>query len=156
MPSNPSLYVLLAIYYNDDQYEYLYKITQTDYITGLVNSKGDRIIYLATTDCSVCQPLKVFKERPTDVWVTYEGSDCDSDDYEDYPDDRSDKSTPEESDPSIAKALKQIASSHISIRLITPEHWDCVGTKVCGCGCNKLHSGGDDVCEPYPYGSVHF
>lgn len=145
------MFSLVSIRYKGKQYDYLYTIQLSDYIGCLVTNKSKHIIYFKSSNQYVCSIIDLFIDKPDIQKLTFVG-DCDDD--TDYSDD--DANNDDTDTDGIEKHLKSIVSSHISTHLIDSTHWDCVGTKVCGCGCDKLHSGcGSGPCEPYPYDSKH-
>jgi hypothetical protein len=152
------MFVYLRVFIReiDDSYKsFIVKVPLSDNIASLVLKHGRRILYATSneieiTHCDIdeLEITDCYIEDPNDHRViAYNYDSIDDNDHGveiDYSDE-------------FISMMNESALSFININTINPEHFDCVGRKICGCGCDSVHDGnGDDYCNPYPKNAIRF
>lgn len=154
-----SAFVLFRYYSKNVVFRYVYEIKMNKELRDNIMKYGKQILYISSKNCDIIQ---VFLRKPYINKIELEQSfESSSDDEKDEKDENTKSSEWSDEDDEdydnvdnfkaeLINEIEYYASKKIHLMTINPNHWNCKSKKVCGCGCDRIHTGMVDYCNPYP------
>ena len=160
-----SAFVLFRYYSKMVTFRYVYEIKMNKELRDNIMEYGKHILYIPSKNCDI---IEVFLRKPNIKKIELEQSFESSSDDDTYEPDENSKSSEwsDEDDEDydnvddfkieLINEIEYFASKKIRLMTINPNHWNCKSKRVCGCGCDRIHTGMIDYCNPYPLNAYVF
>ncbi len=162
-----SAFVLFRYYSKMATFRYVYEIKMNKELRDNIMEYGKHILYISSKNCDI---IEVFLRKPYIKKIEFEQSfESSSDDepndeqsdlntkYSEWSDeDDEDYDNVDDFKTELINEIEYFASKKIRLMTINPNHWNCKSKKVCGCGCDRIHTGMVGYCDPYPLNAQVF
>lgn len=135
------MYLFIKLSYNIEERDYVVSRTVklSPHIKKWLYKYGKHTIYIDSENIMECYLTKEFQE------LVFEES---TDSYQE-----TEKTEKEQDEDVLDEDLKEKINDYflnLKICHINKNHVKCIGKDICGCGCDPLHDGASEICDPFP------